>query len=97
MKLPPAGQLGMLTIGMQLDVVVETAKASTSPNKIFFPLAIAGDSTAGAEIALAIFADQPVHRRVRFRTAPQREALVKRLNAPSAERPSTLAIKIGMR
>ncbi|OBI43013.1 hypothetical protein A5708_19465 [Mycobacterium colombiense] len=59
MKLPPAGQLGMLTIGMQLDVVAETVKASTSANKIFFPLAIAGESRAGAEIAVAISQTSP--------------------------------------
>lgn len=43
---PPAGQVGM-SIGMQLTDVVETANASTSANKIFFPLVITGERKPG--------------------------------------------------
>lgn len=49
----------MLIRGTQLDVVVETANASTSANKAFFPLVMAGKCTPGADIAVAISAICP--------------------------------------
>lgn len=44
---PPAGQVGMLMMGTQLTDVVETANASSSANKTFFPLVMTEKRTSG--------------------------------------------------
>ncbi|OBB90708.1 hypothetical protein A5782_16480 [Mycobacterium sp. 852002-40037_SCH5390672] len=54
-KEPPAGHVGMLTIGTQLTDVVETANASSSANKTFFPLVIVCRAYARPEIPRGAF------------------------------------------
>lgn len=49
----------MLMRGTQFDVVVETANASTSANKAFFPLVLAGKCVPGAYIGRGDFRDLP--------------------------------------